>query len=282
MDDAVLVDALAEVARWDAAAERVEISFGVGKTIWRMWGHGRPLLLLHGGSGSWRHWIRNLGPLLPGRRLLAPDLPGLGESDLPAQPWTLTEVAAIVADGLAPLLSRDEACDVIGFSFGALVAGGLAARLQHRVGTLILVGASGLGMERGDVRLESVRNKAGGDRMTAHRTNLQRLMFADPARIDPQALAIQAWNSDHARLRSVKLSTSSVLLDALRQATARLCAIWGAHDAVAGRTLGDRMALLRRLQPGADVRAIPGAGHWVAYEAADAFNAAATDMLGAG
>jgi len=33
------------------------------------------------------------------------------------------------------------------------------------------------------------------------------------------------------------------------------------------------------VRPGADAREIPGAGHWVAYEAADAFNAMLADMI---
>ncbi len=43
---------------------------------------------------------------------------------------------------------------------------------------------------------------------------------------------------------------------------------------------GARIAVLRSLRAGADVRTIEGAGHWVAYEAAEAFNAMANEMLG--
>ncbi len=269
----------AEVARWDAAAERMETRFGEGRIVWRAWGRGRPLLLLHGGSGSWRHWIRNLEALVPGRLVLAPDLPGLGESDLPPVPWTISSVGGLVAEGLGRLLPPGQQCDVMGFSFGALVSGALTAQLQRRIGTLVLVGASALGQKRGDVTLETVRNKTGAERLAAHRANLERLMFADPSKIDAQALAIQAWNSDHARLRSAGLSTSTVLLDELRRVTARLCAIWGMEDAVARPTLEARMNALRGLQPGADVRTIAGAGHWTSYEAADEFNAVAAEML---
>lgn len=267
------------VAQWDQAAERIEIGSEEGRTVWRSWGRGRPLLLLHGGSGSWRHWIRNLGPLLPERRLLAPDLPGLGESTLP-HPATLERVVTLVGGGLERLLPGGERCEVIGFSFGSLVAGGIAARLGERVSTLVLVGASGLGLPRGDVRLQRVRDKTGQDRFDAHRTNLERLMFADAAKIDDVALAIQAWNSDHARLRSVGLSPSDVLMQALRSSSARLCGIWGARDAVALPTLADRISRLQSLQQGADIRTVAGAGHWVAYEAADDFNAMVVEMLG--
>jgi pimeloyl-ACP methyl ester carboxylesterase len=274
-----VTDPLAEVARWDAAAGRATSPCGDGRIVWRCWGEGRPLLLLHGGAGSWRHWIRNLPTLTARRRVLAPDLPGLGESDMPPQPWTVASVAAVVADGLDRLIGADAASDVMGFSFGSLVAGHVAARLGTRARTLVLVGASGLGLARGNVVLEKVRDKTGEARIAAHRRNLARLMIADPARIDAQALAIQAWNSDHARLRSVGLSTTTVLLDALGAASARLGAVWGACDAVARDTLAARLATLRRHDPKADLRIVGNAGHWVAYEAADAFNAIAAEML---
>jgi pimeloyl-ACP methyl ester carboxylesterase len=40
-----------------------------------------------------------------------------------------------------------------------------------------------------------------------------------------------------------------------------------------------RFAALRAVQPGAWTGVIPGAGHWVAYEAAASFNAMLLDVL---
>jgi len=41
-------------------------------------------VLLHGGGGSWTHWVSNILPLVEsGRRVLAVDLPGMGQSDMP-------------------------------------------------------------------------------------------------------------------------------------------------------------------------------------------------------
>ena len=36
-----------------AEAERVETPCGDGTLVWRRWGSGPPLVLLHGGYGSW-------------------------------------------------------------------------------------------------------------------------------------------------------------------------------------------------------------------------------------
>lgn len=275
----VVADPQAEVRRWDAMADRFATPCGDGEMIWRSWGNGRPLLLLHGGAGSWRHWIRNLEALRSVRRILAPDLPGLGESATPPQPWSLDEIAGIVAQGLEAVVGPGQACDVLGFSFGSLVAGAVASQLKARIGALILVGASGLGLARGDVVLEKVRNRQGEAREAAHRANLARLMIADPLCIDAQAIAIQAWNSDHARLRSVGLSTSTVLLDRLPAVSARVCALWGMCDAVAIDTLDQRVRALRSVQPNAEIHLIPHAGHWLPYEAAEQLNAITREFL---
>ncbi len=64
-------------------------------TIWRRWGEGPPLVLLHGGAGSWTHWIRNIDALAADRTLWIPDLPGLGDSPLPPEPRDHAAIAGV-------------------------------------------------------------------------------------------------------------------------------------------------------------------------------------------
>ena len=78
-------------------AQVVHTPCGPGTLVWRVWGQGRPIVMLHGGSGSWNHWVRNIDALLAsGRQVIAPDLPGFGDS---ARPDDVSD-----ADGQAPLL----------------------------------------------------------------------------------------------------------------------------------------------------------------------------------
>ena len=79
--------------RLDAEAQRTESPCGDGSMVWRSWGEGPPLVLLHGASGSWTHWIRNVLPLARHHRVLAPDMPGYGESDAPPEPHTAESLA---------------------------------------------------------------------------------------------------------------------------------------------------------------------------------------------
>ena len=77
------VHSMADLANIEAASQRLETPCGDGVIVWHSWGEGQPLLLLHGGSGSWTHWVRNVVPLRDaGYRLLVPDLPGFGDSSL--------------------------------------------------------------------------------------------------------------------------------------------------------------------------------------------------------
>src|SRR6202012_2762510 len=82
-DDAIGAQALspaAVVTAIDSRAERLSTPCGDGSMVWRRWGNGPALVLLHGGYGSWTHWLRNVENLASRYSVLACDLPGLGES----------------------------------------------------------------------------------------------------------------------------------------------------------------------------------------------------------
>ena len=273
------LDAQDRVARLDAAALVTTTRNGDADMVWRVWGAGPPVVLLHGGIGSWRHWARNIDVLAGTHRVLAPDTPGLGQSVLPPEPQSPQSIAAIIADGLGSLLGPGERCDLVGFSFGAMLAGVVCARRPDLVASLTLVGAGGLGIARGETPVMRVLDKAGPERREAHRHNLAVQMIADPALIDDEALAIQDTNASLARIRSVRFSTSTALLDVLPGIRAPLTAIWGAEDAVAKASLPARIAAMRGAQPGLAAEIVPNAGHWVAFEAADAFNAILAGVL---
>ena len=46
-------------------------------------GRGTPVLLVHGLGGQWQNWLENIPRIAQERRVLAPDLPGHGRSELP-------------------------------------------------------------------------------------------------------------------------------------------------------------------------------------------------------
>ena len=271
----------AAIARIDRLAERRTTRSGDGDMVWRQWGAGPPLVLLHGGHGSWLHWIRNIATLADHCTVIAPDLPGLGQSASPIEPPSPEGLAAIIAAGLERILPPAAVYDLVGFSFGGLLGGHVAACHGDRVRSFTAVGASGLGPRR---RLTQplARRHAGqtpAELAETQRANLALLMFADPANVDDLALHIQLENIRRARVKSRRFARGYSLADVLPEITARVNGIWGAGDVTAPEDLGERAALFRSIQPAADFRIVQGAGHWVAYEAADQFNAILLDML---
>lgn len=268
-----------EETAWSALEREARVQWtrcDAGEMVWRVWGTGAPLVLLHGGAGSWRHWIRTIEAFRGERMVVAPDLPGLGESaDVPA--GMVDGGAGIVAEGLGELLGDTAGVDVVGFSFGGAI-GGMVAQ-QRPIRSLALVGSGGLGVIRGGAKLERVRDKLGAERAAAHRTNLHRWMIADPTRIDDAAVAIQDWNSRHARFDSRGIGTGDVLVRMLPALRCPIAGIWGEHDhAVQGETDRPRAAL-QTIQPGSRFVVVPDAGHWVAYEAPEAFATALRGLL---
>jgi hypothetical protein len=93
---------------------------GDGHMVWHQWGRGRTVVLFHGGHGSWTHWLRNIEALSARYRVLAADLPGLGDSATPPLPHNPDTLSDIVAGGLRTLLAPGEQADLVGFSFGGM------------------------------------------------------------------------------------------------------------------------------------------------------------------
>jgi pimeloyl-ACP methyl ester carboxylesterase len=276
-------DPVAAVSVLNRTARKARTACGDGTMVWRVWGAGDPLLLLHGGSGSWTHWIRTIPRLSRHYQLWVPDIPGLGSSAMPPKPWVPASIADVAASGVDELLAPGARLRIAGFSFGGHVATLLAARLGERVRDLTLIGVAALGL-KAEPRQRFHKERTGmsaEERAAVYRQNLAVLMFADPARIDALAIHLQAENIRRARFRSRPFAATDDLARALPTVTAPLKAIWGTRDIIARPSVETRLAVLRRHHPELVVRLIEGAGHWVMYEAADRFNAAFLELLGA-
>jgi pimeloyl-ACP methyl ester carboxylesterase len=277
--------AQAWLERLEQAAQRWETPCGEGRMVWRGWGPPKDagsdagsgqapaVLLLHGGAGSWRHWVRNLGALAADHTVLAPDLPGLGDSAKAPEPVGAEAIATLVVRGLNEVLEPDRPLHIAGFSFGGVIAGLVAAMAGARVRSLTLIGSGGLGPPNRSVELVRVRDKTGDERLAAHRENLLRMMLAAPASVDALALEIQEQNTRRARLNSGFMWISPVLHEALPRVFGHVHALWGEHEMPDAALLAVRTELLRKARPDAEVAVVPGAGHWLFYEAADRFNA---------
>jgi pimeloyl-ACP methyl ester carboxylesterase len=267
------------VAALDAQARRVETPCGDGMMVWRIWGAGPAVVLLHGGHGAWSHWIRNIPTLSQRFMLIVPDMPGFAESASPPSPYTADSMAAILATGLERVLDRHK-LSIVGFSFGGVIGGTLAKHIPERVERVVLVGSGGLALPRpklGEMKNWRRMDKP-EDRLEAHRHNLATLMLKDPANIDALAMYLQSNNTVRTRINSRAISMTDALRRSLSEFDAPLAGIWATHDATVMEFLDTREELLRSLDGAAEFVRIPG-GHWIQYEAPQAFDAAVTKIL---
>jgi pimeloyl-ACP methyl ester carboxylesterase len=283
MNDRLSEDPQIILDRIEQQATRCETGCGGGKMVWHLWdssgGTAPVVVLFHGGAGSWRHWIRTIPALVPTYRVLVPDLPGLGESDFPPDGDNADAIATIVADGIDAIIGVDASYDVVGFSFGGTMAACVGVLRGKSVRSVTIIGSSGVGAIGSAVKLEKVRHLEGRQRYETHRTNLNRLMIADPAKIDDLAVTIQDWNTVRSRLRTPAISRSGAIMRAIDQLQSPLNGMWGEFDAPANPKGPERVATLRAHRPEADIRLIPNTGHWAAYESADVVNATLLEML---
>jgi pimeloyl-ACP methyl ester carboxylesterase len=247
------------------------------KVCWRSWGKGKPLILLHGGYGSWAHWIKQAIPFSKNYNVLIPDMPGFGESEDLTLPHTPEKISANIAETLLKLISPEETPIICGFSFGGLIAGHLSYNLIERglnPEKLILVGPGGLGAKRGKMRNMIARHSKMSEEeiYQAHKTNLEILMMHDATKVDDWSVHIQKQNTDAHRIKSRPISSTDTLARILEKQDVPLFLLWGEKDASVGVYLENRMSILRDINSKVRFHVEYNLGHWIMYENDVIFN----------
>jgi pimeloyl-ACP methyl ester carboxylesterase len=108
-------------------------------------GSGEPLLLLHGFGQNWYMWNRLLPEFGKHFTVVAPDLPGLGESGKPGKGYDKKTLAADI-HGLMEKLGYRK-IDLAGHDIGLMVAYAYAAQYGNEVKKLALMDALLPGVE---------------------------------------------------------------------------------------------------------------------------------------
>ena len=238
-----------------ACATRIRVADGISLTDE---GEGRPVLLLHGIGGNARSCAA-AGALLArsGRRALAWDAPGYGESADPSGPVDLPARVVQVLDDLE--LDR---VDLFGTSWGGVIATLVAVRWPERVRTLVLADStrgSGTSPERAAAMRARVDELAelGAERFAAARAPRVVAPDCDPA-------TAEAVRAEMARVRlpgyraAAEFMAGTDTADVLGRVDRPTLVLVGEHDGVTG---GPESALLARSIPGARLVVLPGAGH---------------------
>ncbi|MEM5387748.1 alpha/beta hydrolase [Paraburkholderia phymatum] len=101
-------------------------------------GEGPPLLLLHGWPQTWYCWRRVIPLLAQNYRVIAPDLPGLGDSMYRSERFDKRSIAAEIVELASKHLGLD-GFHLVGHDWGGGVAWAVAAHFPGNAKTLTLV-----------------------------------------------------------------------------------------------------------------------------------------------
>jgi pimeloyl-ACP methyl ester carboxylesterase len=208
-------------------------------------GEKTPTLFVHGLSGVWQNWLENIPFVSQSRRVIALDLPGHGESEMPREKISISNYAKTTA-ALCDQLGL-ERVDAVGNSMGGFIVAELAIQRPELVEDLVLVSAAGISTANlyrapvltfGRIGAAMMANQAVDHRYVAARPRARQLALAIVAR-HPRLLA-----PDLAYEGLMRGANKAGFNDALRacleydfrerlpEIASRTLIVWGENDSI--------------------------------------------------
>ena len=108
-------------------------------------GSGPPLLFVHGLSGRWANWLENIPDFARDHRVIAMDLPGFGDSEMPREKISISGYGEFLCRFMDEV--GVERAVLVGNSMGGFISAEVAIERPARVDRLVLVSAAGLSIE---------------------------------------------------------------------------------------------------------------------------------------
>lgn len=282
---------------------RAEVRDGLSAAYLHEGRGGYPLVLLHGYPETKRIWWRNVGPLAAaGFEVIAPDLRGYGDSDIPADDaLDLVHYSRDVHALVHGVLGHDR-CAVVAGDLGGPVAVDLAQRFEDFVERLCFFNSVPPPTE--GIDLAAFSALAGGPNGTGDYQDLQGRRPDELAAMLPNEVARRQWIAAMytSRLWASPGTFTTEQVDFMTEpfaTEARMRAAWAPYQLAHGRPMAEmpmtfgpvqvptlvlygpddhvvgddflpacELAFAARIGP----LAVPGAGHFLQWERADILN----------
>jgi pimeloyl-ACP methyl ester carboxylesterase len=258
-------------------------------------GEGAPVLLLHGVPETSTCWNALVPRLAVGRRVLAPDLPGLGASSYsgPYDVPSLVHQLVALLDEVVP----GRRVDVVGHDWGGSLALGLTGAHSDRVRRLVVANAPyrKVPLLRAPhipfftvPAAPEVLFRLGGRRVVGAMIDYAwkaRTRLPAESRAE-YAAAYTMRSTVRAMLGYYRAATRPRLVRAVKRErpasrppvhAEKMMVLWGALDPVLPVSIGE--SVVRDLGPDCVMVTVPGAGHFVVEEAPDVVADVLLDFL---
>jgi len=268
---------------WPSMTRQVEIEGGKVNVV-DTGGDGPVLLFVHGLSGNWQNWLLNIPAFMDRYRVIAPDLPGFGGSDMPAGEISIHGYARVL-DRLCDELGIERVL-LVGNSMGGFVGAELALSFPTRVDKLVLVSAAGISIEHQRrqplltlARLASIgteRQVAQANDLVVRRRRARRLGMQLVFRYPERLSAPLAWELIQGTNKPGFLPALEALLDysfrdRLAEIEMPVLIVWGCNDMLV--PVGDAERFQRLIGPNAHKVIFEDTGHCPMIERPSRFNA---------
>jgi pimeloyl-[acyl-carrier protein] methyl ester esterase len=263
----------------------IETSSGV-EIYYEETGYGRPLVMLHGWSGSGKLWEFQR-ELADNFRLIIPDLRGHGRSGALASGYLLGDLASDTVTLFDRLDLKDAA--LLGWSLGSQVALAAFPQLRERISGLVLVGATPRftatdGYPHGlpSNELRGMRLRLGRDFNGTMRGFFQGMFVVgeltqeQDERINREIVIGGLLPEPAIALAALDILSTADLREMLPSINRRVLLIHGSLDAIC--PMGTAHFMAERL-PDARLIIIDGAGHAPCLSRPAEFNAILRDFL---
>lgn len=241
-----------------------------------------PLLFIHGIAGRWTHWLENIPVFARSRRVIAIDLPGFGQSEVPSDGITIPGYGRSVESFCDQLELKS--VQVVGSSMGGFIGAEMAIQYPQRVERLVLVSAAGAS----DLLLKvaplvgtvaflerlSARHVAAFREKLLSRPGIRKIGLSLIAnhgdRLSPEmAYELSLGVNKEGFAEAFKAMTEYDIRDRLGEIGCPVLIVWGADDPLVPI---EDAHLFEKAIPGARLEIIPDASHLSMLERPAQFN----------
>ncbi len=237
-------------ARWDAGLERKDVQAGEFRWVYLSGGTGETIVFLNGFGLGKDYWGELLKHYAGKYRIIAPDIPGFGEStrkkdacyDIPHQTARFRDFVNVI--GL-------EKFHLVGVSMGGAIAAYFTAGNPGRVKSLLLMDAFGVRSpvpSRAQIRFLNKRENILSYRTPEEFDNVMKLIFLNPPEMPAHFKAYITevgageYTLQNRIFEELLHGGADILEGSLRNIQAPTLVIWGAEDSLFHPSSADRFA----------------------------------------